>query len=202
MKLRLVSMMVACLAIAQGAAAGEAEQDKAWNRHEGFYAEAGLGTGWDGWGVEMKSESNPFSTFAWIGALGYSFTANHAIELGFGQWPDEDFVDEDRSSISFEGGSAVYTERLEYVSGAFNLGYLAWRGTVPFLDRWAFFGKVGLTVMDIPGGENGGTQVGLFTGLGVSYAVTPRIDLRLQSQGGLSGEAYAGMLTFGAGYHF
>ncbi len=202
MKLQLVSMMVICLAMAQGVVAGEAEQDKAWNRYQGFYAEAGVGTGWDLWGVEKEPADNPFDPFAWVVALGYSFTANHAIELGFGQWPDVDFEDVDNTTYSFGGGSVITHRELEYVSGAFNLGYLAWRGTVPFQDRWAFFGKVGLMVMNVPGGENDGTQVGLFTGLGVSYAVTRHIDLGVQSQGGLSAEAYAGMLTFGAGYHF
>jgi len=195
MKLQLVSTMVACLIVAQGVAAEQTQQEQAWNRHTGYYAEGNLGITWALWGIEMETDAIP----AWVGALGYSFTEHHAVEIGFGQ-SYGNFDDEDRPHWIFEG--LWRTKAPDYVSGSLNLGYLAWRGTVPIKDRWAFFGKLGVTVMDIPGGANDGTVMAFFNGVGLSYAVTPRIDISLQAQGGATGAAYAAMWTLGVAYHF
>jgi hypothetical protein len=174
MKLQLVTMMTACLVVARGAAAGEMEQNEAWNRHRGFYAEANFGTGW-GYFFNYSG----FDGFAWIGAVGYSFTPHHAIEGGFGQWYESDKDEGD--------------------AGYINAGYLAWRGTIPIMDRFALFGKLGIAGFDDPDGGGAGAPFG---GLGLSYAVTPQIDVSLQFQGASAVLAGGGALTLGAAYHF
>lgn len=192
MRLPLVATLIACFAVAQGAVAGETEQDQAWNRHQGFYVEGNAGTGF-AWflfslgGNEWTGESG-FGGYSWLGTLGYSLTTHHAVEGGYGQWYTADTDQHgDRGRIDF--------------------GYMAWRGTVPLGDRFAFFGKLGPMVAAVPGAHGQDSHARqphwmLFTGLGVSYAVTPRIDLSLQYQGASYVLISGGILTLGAGYHF
>jgi hypothetical protein len=176
MKLQLVTMMAACLVVAQGATAGDAEQGEAWNRHKGFWAEADVGTGWG----YIPDEAG-FQGFAWVGALGYRFTVTHAIEGGVGQW-----------HMSREDDDDAYV----------NFGYLAWRGTVPIADRFAFFGKAGIALLNNPDHHDDGWAGGPFLGLGLSYAVTPQIDLDVQVQGVTAVFVGGGVVTAGAAYHF
>jgi opacity protein-like surface antigen len=192
MKLQLVATVVVCLAFAEGAVAEQTQPEQLWNRHRGFYVEGNVGTGF-GWFLFSLDEDkwfggSGFGGYSWLGTLGYSLTTHHAIEGGYGQWytPDED-QHGDRGQIDF--------------------GYLAWRGTVPLGDRFAFFGKLGPMVAAAPHAHGQHSDLRqphwlLFTGLGVSYAVTPQIDLSLQYQGACYILVSGGILTLGAGYHF
>jgi len=190
MKPQLVSLMVICLVVAQSSAAGEAEQEQPWNRHKGFYVEGNLGTGFGYFPLttinsEWDEVAAGIAGFSWVGALGYGLTSHHAVEGGFGQYYTP-FKDEDEEHND---------------SGHLNIGYLAWRGTVPIKDRWALFGKLGAMNCSTPDGEVP-QRWAPFSGLGVSYAVTPQIDVSLQYEGAVYVVVGAGMLTLGVTYHF
>jgi len=191
MKAPLAAIMVTCLAVACWATVATG-QDEPWNRHTGPYVEANLGTGFTYLGVfgnEFDASDSATGGFSWVGALGYGLTPHHAIEGGFGQWYT-DFEDND------EPGH-------EEIDGHLNMGYLAWRGTLFIQDRSALFFKLGAMVVAVPETEtNDSWGVAPFTGIGLSHALTPRIDLSVQYQGGVYILASAGALTVGATYHF
>ena len=66
---------------------------------------------------------------------------------------------------------------------------------MPFGDRFSFIGKLGAMA----------PQVSIllpFTGMGLSYAVTKKVDLSLQYQGAVYGIAGAGLAGVGFTYHF
>jgi hypothetical protein len=201
MKVQLVFTLAACLVIAPWVAAGETAPGQAWNRHQGLYLEGNVGTGVSYVGF-MTSEDIPAGAgvagFTWVGAIGYSLTAHHAIEGGFGQW----FAKFEDEEVAWdEEGNRI--TRVEENSAQLNVGYLAWRGTVPIQDRFAFFGKLGAMGTVVTNKkEDTGWIVIPFTGLGFSYAVTPQIDVSLQYQGAIYVLASAGALTLGVTYHF
>ncbi len=192
MRMPLVAMMVTYLAVASWVTAGPADQEEPWNRHTGPYLEANLGTGFSYLGIfsqEFDLSDGAVGGLSWVGAVGYGLTPHHAIEGGVGQWYT-DFEDDD------EGGE-------EDVSGHLNMGYVAWRGTLFIKDRSTIFFKLGAMVVAVPETEtNDAWGVAPFTGVGVSHALTRRIDLSLQYQGGVYVLASAGALTLGAAYHF
>jgi hypothetical protein len=202
MNVRLGFALVVCLVVAPWVVAGETASGQAWNRHQGLYVEGSVGTGFSYLGI-MTSEDTPvdagFTGFTWVGAVGYRFTAHHAIEAGFGQW-FATFEDETTVGYDEEGNRITRTEEN---SAQLNVPYLAWRGTVPIKDRFAFFGKLGVTGAIVTNKEEDTAWLAIpFTGLGFSYAVTPQIDVSIQYQGAIYVLASAGALTAGVAYHF
>ncbi len=191
MKLQIILTTLICLLVAQLALAGE----ESWNRHEGPYAEMNLGTGFAYLGIlsgtagiadDYNVSTYGINGFSWVGALGYSFTPHHAAEGGFGQWYS-DFEDVDY---------------YDTISTHLNFGYLAWRGTLPIKDRYAVFVKLGGMLLN---GSDTSTDRWLlrpFTGIGMSYAVTPELELNIQYQGAVYAIYGAGALTAGATYRF
>jgi len=196
MKLQILFTMLICFLVTQLALAGEAQDEQPWNRHEGPYAEMNLGTGFAYLGLlsgtagiaeDYNASTYGINGFSWVGALGYSFTPHHAAEGGFGQWyadfEDVDHYDED-------------------VSTNLNFGYLAWRGTLPIKDRFAVFVKLGGMLISIPDTSADEWLLRPFTGIGMSYAVTPELELSVQYQGAVYAIYGAGALTAGATYRF
>jgi len=188
MKLQFTFAMLICLLMAQLALASE----ESWNRHEGPYAELNLGTGLAYFGVitpETDVSDSGIDGFSWVGALGYNFTPHHAAEGGFGQW-----------YTAFENDDESVADKEE--STHLNVGYLAWRGTIPIKDRFAVFGKLGGMLMSIPDTDEEAWMIAPFTGIGLSYAVTPQLELSVQYQGAVYVVAGAGAVTAGLTYHF
>ena len=189
--MRGVLLISVCIFLVVASAAAHAQDEgQQWNRHQGYYAELNAGTGLVYLGVfgGLSAALSGVKGFGWNAAVGYNFNPTHAIEGGFGQLY-ADFEDED-----ILGDEEVSTNA--------NAGYIAWRGTAPIGQRFAFFGKLGLMVASIPD-TNEDTWVGLpFSGLGLSYAITPKIDFSVQYQGAVYLIAGAGMATAGITYHF
>jgi hypothetical protein len=176
------------LLVASAVSAGEGTQQ--WNRHEGPYAEVNVGTNLYYLGAFSSAgdaSDAGFQGFGWTAAAGYAFTPNHAIEGGFMQ-----------NYLDFEVEEDSDTE----VSTHTNIVYLTWRGTVPIRDRFAFFGKLGGMLASVPDTDESAWVILPFTGLGVSYAMTPAVDLSVQYQGAVYGIVGGGALTVGATYHF
>lgn len=188
--MRGLSLISACIFLVVASAAAHAQDEgQQWNRHQGYYAELNMGTGLAYFGVVTShSEASDlgFQGFAWNAAVGYNFNPAHAIEGGFLQWYTEfedDDDDEDESTYA-------------------NMGYIAWRFTAAIGQRSAFFGKLGGMLISVPDTDES-AWVGLpFVGLGVSYAITPRIDFCVQYQGAVYIIAGAGAFTGGITYHF
>jgi hypothetical protein len=187
MKQRILLTMVTCVLVTQLALADEGQQP--WNRHKGFYAEGNVGTNIYYLGVVSSgydAASSGLEGFAWNVAGGYGFTTHHAVEGGFMQ-----------NYADFDVGTTAVPL---VVSTNVNVVYLAWRGTLPIKDRFALFGKLGAMVLTHPKSDK--WMALPYTGLGVSYAVTPKIDISVQYQGAVYVVAGAGALTVGATYHF
>lgn len=200
MKLQILFTMLICFLATQLALAGEAQDEQPWNRHEGPYAEMNLGTGLAYFGVitsETDTSDAGINGFSWVGALGYSFTPHHAVEGGFGQWYTE--FENDDEYMDEKGNIQV---RVEEVETQLNFGYLAWRGTVPIKDRFAFFGKLGGMFISIPDTDEEAWMILPYSGIGLSYAVTPQLELNVQYQGAVYVLAGAGAVTAGVTYRF
>ena len=188
----LLLISVCIFLVVASAPAHAQDEGQQWNRHQGYYGELNAGTGLAYLGVISSSVTDEDTTqsgvngFAWNAAVGYNFNPNSAIEGGFLQWY-ADFEDDDDD---------------DEVSTHMDMGYIAWRGTVPIRQRFAFFGKVGAMLASIPDTDESNWAVLPFTGLGVSYAITPRIDFCVQYQGAVYIIVGAGAFTGGITYHF
>ncbi len=173
------------------ALAEEEQQEDKWNRHQGFFGELNLGTNLYYLGMvtsEGEAASSGFHGFGWSIAGGYSFKPTHAIEAGFMQNYAR-YID-DSTSLDLK------------ISTNTNIAYLAWRGTIPIRDRFAFFGKLGAMLISIPDTDEDTWVVLPYTGLGLSYALTQNIEINLQYQGAVYLIVGAGALTGGITYHF
>lgn len=162
-----------------------------WNQHTGFYAE--FNTGPNFYVGVLATDDGTFSSsgfhgLGWNANLGYYFTHNFALEAGFMQNYGTFNVNDD-----------------DNVSAHTNLPYLTTRFTVPMGDKWAFIAKAGLMyawVTEDDNNENTGKIVLPFTGLGFSYAITPKLEASVQAQGALYGVINLGLLSAGLTYHF
>ncbi len=196
MKMPMVLTIAACILAAQPALT---QGQEPWNRHQGFYVEGNAGTNLIYLGIisgEWAEAPAATGGFAWHAAGGYAFTEHHAVEAGFMQnyaWYDTETPDNEHT-----------------VSTHANVVYGAWRPTLPIGDRLSIFAKLGLMYVWVPGIQADETEtevdeVGMvapYTGLGLSYAVTPQIDISVQYQGAVYIVAGAGALPVGAAYHF
>jgi hypothetical protein len=197
MKHQILFTLAICVLATQFTWAEEVPQP--WNRHQGFYVEGDAGTNLVYLGVvagEWAEAPAKTGGFAWHVAGGYAFNEHHALEAGFMQnyaWYDT------------EAGEEKHT-----VSAHANVAYAAWRPTLPIKDRVSVFGKLGLMYVWVPGVAadntevevNGASLMAPYTGIGVSYAVTPQIELSVQYQGAIYVIAGAGAVTGGLTYHF
>lgn len=187
--MKKVWLMSICMVLVMTCAAAHAQDEgQQWNRHQGYYAELNAGTNLVYLGIMSgfgETSSAGIMGFGWNAAGGYNFNAAHALEVGFmqnyAQYDDED-------------DNETWTNT--------NIGYIAWRGTVPINQRFAFFGKLGAMLISIPDTDEDAWVVLPFTGLGVSYAITPRIDFSVQYQGAVYLIVGAGAFTGGITYHF
>ena len=138
--------------------------------------------------------------WGWSGALGYNFTRWFALEGGFMQNYAKLESDDDDAN----GDKA-------YVSAHTNVPYIATRFTIP-MNKFGIIFKLGGMYADVQGSGSANTgedvsakspNVGLpFTGIGVSYAVTPKLHIVAQYQGAVYVLASAGLASLGLNYRF
>ncbi len=191
MKKQLLLVLASICFFSQIALAEEGQQEDQWNRHQGFFGELNLGTNLIYLGAFSSAgdaSGGGFIGFGWALSGGYYFKPAHAIEGGFMQ--NHADYDDTQGGVEIE-------ERTNS-----NIAYLAWRGTVPIHDRFAFFGKLGVMLFSVPQTDESPWALLPYTGLGASYAITPNIECSIQYQGAVYLIAGAGALTGGITYHF
>ena len=79
-------------------------------------------------------------------------------------------------------------------------GYLISRFNIPIQDRLSLFIKLGVTYLSSPAEEDGGFAP--FAGAGIGYALTDKVDLRVQFHGPNALIFGASLLGGGIAYHF
>jgi hypothetical protein len=191
MKKGILFGIAAVLFFSQLALAEQGQQKQQWNLHQGYYAELNAGTNFYYFGVissDFDASASGTHGFGWNVAGGYNFSPSHAIEVGFMQ-NYADYEEEDDPELE--------------VSAHTNVGFAAWRGTMPIGERFGIHIKLGLMLLTIPETETKDYWLMLpFSGIGASYAITPKIDFSVQYQGAVYVLAGAGALTAGITYHF
>ncbi|MCB1827997.1 MAG: porin family protein [Coxiellaceae bacterium] len=207
-KKQLFSSLLLCGMVGSAMAGGPSPHlspmPQAWNRHTGFYLEAGAGvnafyallpTGNEGaikgWGIGISA--------------GYNFLPNVALEGGFIYSSDlNEQVEANVVGITVSASAAAKV----YIP------YLALRFNVPIGDRFAVIFKVG--GMYPYGSVNlGGSVAGIsekgrisddhslpFSGVGAAYAITQHLDLNMMYQGAVYVLASGAVWSLGLTYHF
>ncbi len=174
--------------------AAAAQTDLAMNRHAGAYVEANLGVNMYSAGIfssEHKSVNSGINGYAFNTAVGYYLNDYFGLEGGF-----------TRSSLKLNDSddSSFYQN--------INAPYASMRFNVPIGERFSFIAKLGVMyacAVDDKHDSTDGRYIGIalpYTGIGVSYAVTPKVDLTVQYQGAVYGVVNAGVMTGGVTYHF
>ncbi len=171
----------------------ETPPEQAWNKHKGMFIEANVGPNL--YAGVIVTENNTFSSSGfqgagWSAALGYNFSNNFGLEGGFMQ-------NYAHYEINDESNVSAHT----------NLPYMAMRFTVPIGNKLAFIAKLGGMYAWINGSDNsdngGSTDKILlpYSGIGFSYALTPKLEITSQYQGAIYGVVNAGLLSAGLTYH-
>lgn len=168
--------------------------DTHWNHHTGLYAEGDIGTNLYYLGIFSSAGTfshEGFLGWGWGAALGYNFNYHWALEGGFIQ-----------SYATFETAE----NHSEYTNA--NVPYLVARYTLPIKNNFSFLFKLGAAYADVnlkdkTVGKHSSPNIVLpFTGIGMAYAITPKLDLTVQYQGFVYGIASAGLVSTGLTYHF
>ncbi len=172
-------------------AKAQPEPPTPWNQHTGFYAEINVGSNLYA-GVLPTSEGT-FSSAGFQGVgynanLGYFFNHTFALEGGFMQ---------NYAKLDFDEG--------DNLSGHLNVPYITTRFDVPMGDKFSLIFKAGLLAVwatDDVNHESTATLVLPYTGVGLGYALTSKLEASVQYQGALYGVVNMGLLSAGLTYHF
>jgi OOP family OmpA-OmpF porin len=187
-KMILVSMflwLAACFFPLNAAIA----ENVSFNRHVGPFAEASAGYtfGWAAGGAFGNDFADGTGIgFGWTVSGGYMFKDWIGIEAGYLKFsPDVEFEDE-------ESDASV---------GGF---FLAARFNIPVKERFSVVLKAGAMSLSASEKEDEEaiTAGAPFTSIGAGYALTDKIDLRVQFQGPNLIFLGAGILSGGITYHF
>lgn len=183
-----------------------------WNEHTGFFVEGNVGG--NAYLTAIAVSDDTFSHagvygMGWSAALGYKFTEGFGLEAGFMQnYAEYDLEDDDDDDDDDHFGRDDDDEE-ENVAGNTNIPYAAMRFTFPIGDQFAILAKLGAmhVSIDVDDEEEADDVddayiVLPFTGVGVSYAVTPEVELLVQYQGAIYGIVNAGLLSGGVVYNF
>ncbi len=152
-----------------------------YNQHIGWYGDMRVGTNFlVGPLVTLyHGDYSESGGWAWGADLGYSFTTHFGLEGGFAQ-----------------------SYRSEQ-QGHLNVPYAAIKLNVPFAQRAAIFFKLGAMYTDTSSLDTDAQSETLpFEGMGLSYAVTNKIDLTVQLQGSFYAVYNLGVASIGMTYHF
>jgi len=144
----------------------------------------------------------------WRLQLGYQFTPNLAVEGGY--------IDLGKANYdaTFSGGNAS----AEWKSGGVDLALV---GSLPLSNKFTMLGKLGAIstktttswrsagITGLPSGDESKSETKPFVGVGASYALMPKSDLRLEYEhfsdigdAHLTGNADVNTVSLGMSYHF
>lgn len=153
------------------------------NQHTGPYGEINLGINHYSWYFF------PFASdtrgFGWNAAAGYNFTSIFALEGGFMQNYLQGYTS------NSDGSEIVRTNHI-------NVPYTAMRFSAPIGERFALLGKLGVMAPN----RAGQGKILPYVGIGMSYALTDKLDVTAQYQGAVYGFFNAGLVSGGLTYHF
>jgi opacity protein-like surface antigen len=181
-----------------------------WNEHTGFFVEGNVGG--NAYLTAIAVNDDTFSHagvhgMGWSAALGYKFTEGFGLEAGFMQNYAEFDLEEDDDDDDDDRFNDDDDE--ENVSGNTNIPYAAMRFAFPIGDQFAILAKLGAMHVSIDTEDDEEADdvddayiVLPYTGVGVSYAITPEVELLLQYQGAIYGIVNAGLLSGGVAYNF
>ena len=176
-----------------------------WNQHTGFFAEGGLGmngfyaflpnnqsTGaFKGWGVGATVGYNIINTIGIEGGFIYSSDLNYAVETS--AW---------NVNLSAAAAARLY------------IPYFSMRFSVPVGHKVNVIFKIGMMYpygninLDAQAagiqasGRISGDHLMPFSGLGLTIAVTPQLDISLMYQGAVYVMGSGGLTSAGVTYHF
>ena len=203
MTLRLLVTLIAAIFATQSAYAADSSEeatdgtemsdDGPWNEHNGWYVEGTGGTNLFYiaiFSTGADASASGFSGGGWSGAAGYAFKSNFSAEVGFMQ-----------NFLKFDGEDSDGDDKT--FSTHLNVPYVTARWDVPVFERFAFIAKIGLMFPSIAEKSVDAPVPALpFVGFGASYAITEKIDINFQYQGGVYIVVGAGLMSLGATYHF
>lgn len=138
-------------------------------------------------GSALVSESQDKTDTAWKAFVGYNFTRNWAVELGYADLGEPEY------KYSGTGALAGFNGRARVENSAW---FLAGKGTLPIANNFAAFGKVGLSrnkseatastnsaaldaLLGTPSSASK-SKTRVLWGLGAEYAFNRNIGLRLE----------------------
>jgi hypothetical protein len=176
----------------------------AWNIHHGFFLEGGIGSN-AFYALLPSGSEGSFLGWGFGVAAGYHFLENIAIEAGFIYSTDLNADVEKRlAGITLTASAAA---RL-YIP------YVAFRFIVPVSKHFSVIFKLG-GMYPYGTAKLSGSAAGIqasgrvagdhdlpFTGVGMSYAMTPQLDLTVLYQGAVYVMASGAVLSAGLTYHF
>ena len=168
--------------------ADDMQENTAYNRHIGPYAEGNIGKAVVWFNGEIGGNDFADSGFfgsGWSIGGGYMFKDWIGAEAGYLQFSPE--ADDDGDDPEIDVGGI-------YFAAKFN---------IPIKDRFSGIIKIGVMSLSASGDDDDFIAGGApFTGIGVSYALTDKIDLRAQFQGPNLIFVGAGLLSGGVAYRF
>lgn len=178
--------------------------NQAWNRHLGFYAEAGVGTN----AFYALLPTGNEGTTKGLGiplAVGYHFLTNISVEAGFIYSSNLNRqVEKNVAGIDVSASAAA----------KLYIPYIALRFNVPVGNRFNVVFKVGgmypFANINATATTAGISKKGRlsydhslpFTGIGATYALTPKLDLNIMYQGAVYVLASGAVLSAGLTYYF
>lgn len=177
--------MTVCFGLINAAHADETS----FNRHLGPFAEASAGY-----------------TYAWASGeiAGSDFAEGAAVGFGWsigGGYMFKDWVGAEAGYLQFNPEVEAGSLEPEVTVGGL---YLTSRFNIPVKDRFSVVLKAGVMSLSVSEDEyDDAVSTGApFTGIGIGYALTEKIDLRVQFQGPNLIFLGAGVLSGGVTYHF
>ena len=206
---RVVVLLTSLLfSIAPGVLANERDigsgEGVSWNTHRGVYVEAGPGIN-AFYALLPSGSKGTIRGFGMVLSLGYGFANNIAIESGFIYSSDLNAgVD----------ASVVGINLVASASAKLYIPYLAFRFNVPIGDRYGILFKLGgmypyasaklsASATGIQkSGRIAGDRMLPFTGIGMGYAIMPKLDFTVMYQGAVYVMASGAVLGAELTYHF
>ncbi len=171
----------------------ETPSEQTWNKHKGMFIEVNVGPNLYAGAIVTENDtfsSSGFQGAGWSAALGYNFSNHFGLEGGFMQ-------NYAHYEINDESNVSAHT----------NVPYMAMRFTVPIGNKLAFIAKLGGMYAWINGSDNpdiGDSTPKIllpYSGVGFSYALTPKLEITTQYQGAIYGVVNGGLLSGGLTYH-
>ncbi len=170
-----------------------------WNLHRGTYVGASAGTVFTYAAIGSsngKGLDSGHRGFAGGADVGYNFTPKFALEGG--------------ALVAATRNNGIDDSKSDNSILHYTVPYVTTKFTIPLATRWAINLKAGLMYLHNPD-NNKNTDpdskgpsflILPFTGAGVSYSITPHLDIDAHYQGAVYGIVGMGQAGAGLTYHF